>query len=1569
MITYRQNRPKSIIYLIILLGGLLLTGSLIAGSVFKVSMASARGPAIFYVDNVSGNDANNGTSSTSPWQSINKINGSSFVAGDQILLKRGDTWSGQGLNVPNSGLAGNPIIFDAYSTGNNPLITQVSGNGIVISNKSWLIVRNINVSHSSSFGIVLQGGSANNILDTVDSGFNGDWGIWIEDNGTTNNQVNNSSSHDNPNGGMQFNPGANNNTVTGGVYYNNTGQYASGVEFDSSGNLATGVVSHNNYYGLKMYGGGGTESNTQNNRFYRNTAYSNSDFGFDVDFTGLGNLVENNVSYNNGTHGISIEGTTNGTIVRYNLVHNNGSGLGGIELDGTTNVKIYYNVIYGEGNGIWLLGGGNTSSPQNVTIYNNTIYNSSNCIAVTSNAVNVTLKNNITSSCGTAVSVESGSTQGFVSNNNDWFVNGASNLQWGNSNYNLAGWKSATSQDANSVDSDPRFINPGSANFQLNSNSPAINTGANIGLSLDFNGASVPQGSAPDMGAYEFGGVVSSTPAPIPTATPSFTPTPIPTPAPTPTTSNTPSTFIPVINSFAASPAVIATGGSTTLSWSVTNAGTVTISPNVGTVSASGSTAVTLGQNTTYVLTITNGLGTISKSLLVVVSSSASVIPVPTPAPTSIPSGSVPQLSHVVIVLEENTDYSSVIGNSSMPYFNSLANTYALATNYHANTHPSIGNYLMLATGQILTNDDNQDPSTFPVSVDNVVRHLIAAGKTWKSYAEDLPSAGYIGGDSGNYAVRHNPFPYLTDVQNSTAQEQNLVPFTQFSTDLANNNLPAYSFIVPNLCNDAHDCSTQTADNWLKTNIDPLVKNSSFMQNGLLIITFDEDAGGGGNKVPWIAVGNQVKHGYQSGTNFVSHAATLRLSMQTLGLSGFPGAAASALDMGEFFTGTSAIPTPTPAPIPMPSPGVSPPPIITSLNAAPNVVGSSNLVNLSWVSSNATALSISPTVGNISGATGNINVNPTQTTIYTLTVTNNLGSVANQVMALVTSVTSTPTPIPTPIPSVIPTPTALPVISNISVTNIGQFSADINWATNMPTDGQVVFLNPCPSSGCSTPIVTSLSTNHIINIFNLSPAITYPFNIKSKNASNNLVTSSLVSFTTILNTPTPTPIPSNTPIPTLSKTPTPIPIPTPATTPTPITNPNSQFDGWLDVISQKGEVIGWAIDANNPSTPIPVSFYIDNTPGSGGSPVATIATNAFRQDVNDLFTNATGNHGFDWYMPVQYQDGHSHTMYIYADSSNVPVFLVKLTPQSFTLGSVLAPTPMSTPIPTPPIVCPFACIVGDSCVNGVCVPTATVTPTPSVPSNFTGYLNYVNPDGTVGGWAADYNNPATSIPVSFYIDSTAGHGGAVVTILTANLRTDVNQLLNTFGNHGFTWIIPAQYQDGKNHTLYIYADDSNNTPTFLLNLTPVVFNFGSSSVTPGISQTPVPSSVVNGPFTGKYYRLTSTRKFGSLIFSRPDQAINFDWTGTSPSPNLRSTFYAVRWTNTLSFSASGRHTFTATTDDGMRIWIDGVLVLNKWFDQKKNTYNFSRQLSAGNHSIRVDYYQATGAAAAQVLWN
>jgi acid phosphatase len=131
---------------------------------------------------------------------------------------------------------------------------------------------------------------------------------------------------------------------------------------------------------------------------------------------------------------------------------------------------------------------------------------------------------------------------------------------------------------------------------------------------------------------------------------------------------------------------------------------------------------------------------------------------------------------------------------------------------------------------------------------------------------------------------------------------QNLVPFTQFATDLNANQLPDFSFVVPNLNNDAHDGTLATADAWLQTNIAPLIANPQFQQNGLLIVVFDEaettDTAHGGGHVAMVAIGPAVKHGFQS-TALYQHENLLKTVTTYLGIDGNIGSAAGAAPMSD----------------------------------------------------------------------------------------------------------------------------------------------------------------------------------------------------------------------------------------------------------------------------------------------------------------------------------------------------------------------------------------------------------------------------------------------------------------------------------------------------------------------------------------------------------------------------------------------------------------------------------------------------------------------------------------------
>lgn len=278
------------------------------------------------------------------------------------------------------------------------------------------------------------------------------------------------------------------------------------------------------------------------------------------------------------------------------------------------------------------------------------------------------------------------------------------------------------------------------------------------------------------------------------------------------------------------------------------------------------------------------------------------------PPPTT---GQIPLVEHVFVLVEENHAYASVIGNSVMPYTNRLANQYALATQYYANRHNSLPNYFMLTVGNLVTTNDLFSGT---VTSDNVVRALTSAGKSWKIYAEGLPSIGYLGASVLPYSKDHNPFAYISDVINSSRQSANIVPFTALATDLQNNTLPDYAMIVPSAENDGHGCPGEVSyctdtqklaniDQWIQNNIEPLLLSSA-MQSSVLIYTWDEsvitDLTNGGGHVATILVSPKVRAGFQSNTMY-QHQSTLKLTMQLLGVTDFPGAAVSAPDMAEFF--------------------------------------------------------------------------------------------------------------------------------------------------------------------------------------------------------------------------------------------------------------------------------------------------------------------------------------------------------------------------------------------------------------------------------------------------------------------------------------------------------------------------------------------------------------------------------------------------------------------------------------------------------------------------------------------
>jgi hypothetical protein len=224
----------------------------------------------------------------------------------------------------------------------------------------------------------------------------------------------------------------------------------------------------------------------------------------------------------------------------------------------------------------------------------------------------------------------------------------------------------------------------------------------------------------------------------------------------------------------------------------------------------------------------------------------------------------LPRPDHVVIVVLENHAYGEVIQNSKAPYISSLATSGATLTQSFAVTHPSEPNYLALYSGSTQGLTSDSCPHTY--SSANLGQELLAARKTFIGYSESMPSDGYTGCTSGRYARKHNPWVNFTNVPASAN-----LRYTRFPTDFTQ--LPTVSFVIPNLCNDMHDCSVSTGDTWMRNNLDGYVQWAK-THNSVLLLTFDEDDYSASNRIPTLLVGQPVKPGSYS--TRVTHYGILR---------------------------------------------------------------------------------------------------------------------------------------------------------------------------------------------------------------------------------------------------------------------------------------------------------------------------------------------------------------------------------------------------------------------------------------------------------------------------------------------------------------------------------------------------------------------------------------------------------------------------------------------------------------------------------------------------------------------
>jgi hypothetical protein len=254
-------------------------------------------------------------------------------------------------------------------------------------------------------------------------------------------------------------------------------------------------------------------------------------------------------------------------------------------------------------------------------------------------------------------------------------------------------------------------------------------------------------------------------------------------------------------------------------------------------------------------------------------SAQADTVPCPGRAP---PAGGD---RRVIVVVLENHSYDQIKGSS--PYLNQLAQRCALAINYAAVTHPSLPNYLALTSGD--TDGIHSDCTSCSTRARSIFEQL---GGHWRSYLESMPTPGYQGAAAGLYAKKHNPASYYTRL--AASYKDNAVPLGSpshgsLARDLKTNTYPRFSLIIPNLCNDEHDCPISIGDQYLQEWIPKILASRSYRSGKtVLFITYDEGISTS-NHVYTVAASRSIRPKTII-RRPLDHYSLLRTSEQLLGL-------------------------------------------------------------------------------------------------------------------------------------------------------------------------------------------------------------------------------------------------------------------------------------------------------------------------------------------------------------------------------------------------------------------------------------------------------------------------------------------------------------------------------------------------------------------------------------------------------------------------------------------------------------------------------------------------------------
>jgi hypothetical protein len=493
---------------------------LIAFFCISLSFCSAK---TYYIDQTNGKDSNNGISESTPWKTIAKVNSSQFQPGDFIKFKCGEVWR-ERLNIPSSGDRSSAITFTSYGTGNKPEIKgseaisswiqdgtiwdatvatepkvvwfnglagiKVASRDACTSLNKWFWEKNKLSIYAINYPTGIEAASRTNALHSSEKKY-----IFISNihfvnggNGTAG-------------GTVVISTGASDWTIDS-CDFAQAHTCHIGIWDTASGNIiiSNSTFSHS---GLGHFIGAGNaiDVTTTTNplvivekcTFTHVGDWAGSGYhDHGIYFKGGRLIWRYNYQYDGGTEtGASVKISNNaqdGCEIYYNVI-SSGGGIQswGVLSEAGSGHKVYNNVFYGVGTGVWQSGsnGPTVKGGSGITIKNNIFHTTPYCFIK-----------------GTA-------TTNLVSDYNVFYNGPASPFAWGKTPYSLADWKINTNQDSHSISIDPKFIRAAENNFHLQPSSSCINAGIGVGLTHDFDMNPVPQGGSVDMGAFQYKNIIS----------------------------------------------------------------------------------------------------------------------------------------------------------------------------------------------------------------------------------------------------------------------------------------------------------------------------------------------------------------------------------------------------------------------------------------------------------------------------------------------------------------------------------------------------------------------------------------------------------------------------------------------------------------------------------------------------------------------------------------------------------------------------------------------------------------------------------------------------------------------------------------------------------------------------------------------------------------------------------------------------------------------------------------------------------------------------------------------------